>query len=67
MIVKMNEARCNKCGKKLDEFDVNGDYTLHKKIGYGSKHDGEDLNLTLCSDCLDELIDSCKIPPVDKI
>ena len=64
MIVSLNNVRCNKCGRILDDFDVNNDYSIHRKIGYGSGHDGELLELRLCSDCLDELIEACKISPV---
>lgn len=56
---------CNRCGKKFRSEDVHAGYSIHKKITYGSKFDGEDLVLDLCIDCMDNLIMSCEIPPID--
>ena len=58
------EFYCNKCGKKMDEFDVQEDFSFNQTLGYGSKYDGECLELDLCCKCMDELIDSCKIDPI---
>jgi len=56
---------CNKCGKEFDVYDTQEDFSIHRSnIGYGSKHDGCDLELDLCCNCMDEIIDSCKISPV---
>lgn len=60
----MEKRYCNICGKEFDEYDVQEDYSIEKKIGYGSKHDGETLSLHICVDCMDKLIDKCKIDPV---
>jgi len=57
---------CNMCGKELDVFDMDNDYSMAKKIGYGSVHDGDDIKLNLCSNCLDNLISMCKITPLIK-
>ncbi len=53
--------RCSKCGREISNgyFGVN-DYTMP----YGSKFDYDTMNLTLCVDCLDELVLSCKINPI---
>jgi len=59
-----NAVYCNMCGKKLDEFDLNQHFYLNKIVGYGSKYDGEEIRLRLCSDCMDDLIDSCAVSPV---
>lgn len=58
---------CNKCGKEFDIYDVQEDFTIHSQmIGYGSKYDGSSLQLDLCCECMDELIDSCKISPIEE-
>ena len=55
---------CNRCGKKLSLFDLQQKIHIHKKLEYGSKHDGEMVDIWLCNDCLDELIDDfCCITP----
>ena len=56
---------CNKCGKEMDIFDKQEDFTICKdRLGYGTKFDGEKLKIRLCCDCMEELIDSCKILPI---
>lgn len=44
---------------------------LHSHIGYGSKHDGDIIDLDICCDCFDVLIDKlakqCKINPIRHI
>jgi hypothetical protein len=51
---------CNKCGKDLN-------YSFHECYsgshvwivsGYGSRHDGTDMDFDLCCDCVDELLRS---------
>lgn len=55
---------CNLCGKELDIFDTQENFTIHKRIGYGSVHDGEQVHLRLCCDCFDRLVDECVVSPV---
>lgn len=55
---------CNKCGKHFDIWDTQEDFSIYRRLGYGSKHDGDDLELDICCDCMDELIDSCKVSPI---
>lgn len=42
--------------------------SIHDRIGYGSKHDGSMLDLDICPDCFDKLIDGfaekCAINPM---
>lgn len=61
---KDNATRCNRCGKTLDFWDVQEDYSLHRHLGYGTKYDGSNLDLQLCCDCMDKLIEECDISPV---
>lgn len=56
---------CNKCGKRLDIWDTQEDFSIYRnQIGYGSKYDGDSIELDLCCDCMDELIDGCKVSPI---
>ena len=57
-------AFCSLCGKELDDWDINNDIHIHKRIGYGSIHDGSMLGLRLCCDCLDRLIYLCRVNPI---
>lgn len=53
------------CGKDLDLFDTQEGFSFWSpQIGYGSKYDGERLELDLCCDCMDRIIEQCKISPV---
>ena len=54
---------CNICGKKFDILDANESFNIHKKLGYGTKYDGEILDLNICCSCMDELISKCKKNP----
>lgn len=56
--------RCNLCGKEFDFWDEQGAYELRKRIGYGSEHDGDWLELRLCCACVDDLISACAVPPI---
>ena len=60
----MNIRYCNICGSKMDVWDVQEDYTIHTRIGYGSKYDEEEIELHICCDCMDKLIDNCAISPL---
>ena len=45
-------------------WDETEHFHIHKKCGYGTKFDGEKLELDLCCSCMEELIDSCTISPI---
>lgn len=60
----MESIFCNKCGKMFSILDEQQPSCMCGKLGYGSVHDGDMLDLHLCCDCLDELIESCAITPV---
>lgn len=62
-----NKYICNYCGKELDFYDFQGDFTIHKQqIEYGSIHDGDSVHLQLCCDCFDKLVEDCKVNPIDE-
>ena len=58
---------CNHCGKELDFFDLQNDFSIHRRIGYGSIHDGDDVHMYLCSECFDNLVSECKVSPIEEI
>ena len=58
------ELICNKCGKTFDMWDMQEEFSIKKKLGYGTKYDGDDLDLCLCCDCMEKLIDSCILSPI---
>ena len=49
--------RCTMCNKILNEWDIQEDFSWHKWIGYGSKYDLNKLDLDLCCDCFDKVLD----------
>ncbi len=55
---------CNKCGKEFDVWDIQEDFSFVKTLGYGTKYDGDKLNLHLCCNCMEEIIEECKVSPV---
>lgn len=55
---------CNICGEAFNEWDIQEDYHFNKRIGYGSRYDEELLDLHICIECMDKIIDNCKITPV---
>ncbi len=57
---------CNLCGKELDLFDRQQQFTIHKRVQYGSRHDGENVRLNLCCDCFDLLVSNCRVSPVQQ-
>lgn len=59
--------RCTMCGKKLDAVDVYGNFSFQHRVGYGSKHDGDMVCLTLCSDCFDRIIDIISMMSKERI
>ena len=49
------------CGEDFDKLDETEKFRIHHKVGYGSIHDGDEIDLDLCCRCFDELLD-CIIP-----
>ena len=59
-----NNIICNKCGKTFDVWDEHEGFGIHKHLGYGTKYDGDDLQLNLCCECMENLIDECVFSPI---
>lgn len=56
---------CNCCGRELDVFDIQANFSItKKKIGYGSVHDGDGVDLRLCCNCFDSLVKQCSFSPI---
>lgn len=64
-MARQTTIRCNVCGKTFDQADRNQHFTMYARIGYGSKYDGDELMLDICTDCMDSLIDRCVISPLE--
>lgn len=58
----MIKCACNMCGKDFDEFDIQNNFGIHKKVLYGSNFDGGVINLDLCCDCFDKLMEEYILP-----
>lgn len=58
---------CNRCGKVLDLYDLQQDFTLHKQIEYGSMYDGCYVHYQLCCDCFDKAVAECKVSPIEGV
>lgn len=66
----MNKTICNICGKEFDMWDQQEKFGFHHQVGYGSKFDGDHINVNMCCDCFDELMDTyilpkCKVSPLE--
>lgn len=65
-------TRCNVCGKTVEQvFENQMPISIHDRVGYGSKHDGSMLDLDICCDCFDKLIEDfiekCVINPLHEM
>lgn len=60
----VEEIICNKCGKKFDIWDAQERFAIYRRLGYGTKYDGNNLELDLCCDCMEKLVDECIISPI---
>lgn len=61
----MSEKKvCNICGKELGVLDQDSDYTMCVRMGYGTNHDLEYAEIHMCCECLDHLVETCKVSPI---
>ena len=62
---------CSICGKQFDFYDEQLDCNFVRDIGYGSKYTGRGLDLNLCCNCFDSLLDEilpkCAINPMSEL
>lgn len=59
------EMYCNLCGSRFGFYDEQAEFSIHKHIGYGSKNDGAYVELDICCNCMDALIERCAIRPIE--
>lgn len=65
------KSRCNVCGSIFGVEDEDANIGLHKIIEYGngSKYEGHFIDLDICVDCFDKLIEKyssrCAISPIE--
>ena len=51
------ERICTMCGKKFDVWDEQQNFVVDREIGYGSKYDYHHIQMNLCCDCFDRVVD----------
>ena len=61
--MNIDDAVCNRCGRSLDFWDKQEDFSIIKKLGYGTKYDGQRLRYRVCCSCIEDLIFECVICP----
>ena len=61
---------CTMCGKKFDFWDTQENFCFDHHIGYGSKYDMQRVQIKLCCDCFDKVMDwvipQCKHNPMSE-
>lgn len=61
----METQKCNFCGKELDFWDKQNNFSFKGAVGYGSSYDGEFIEIHLCCDCFDKALN--KFSPKFKV
>lgn len=55
---------CNKCGRVFSIWDIQEDFSIKRNLGYGTIYDGDKLDINLCCECMEKLIEECVISPI---
>lgn len=55
--MKKMSCYCDRCGKAFDEWDRQESFAIKYFVGYGSKYDGETIDMDLCCSCFDHIVD----------
>ena len=55
--VRKHPTKCAMCGKEFDFWDYNESVHLRHAFGFGSKHDTNKIDVWLCAQCADKLMD----------
>lgn len=58
---------CNKCGRQFGKVDDISGFHHSGRFGYGSKYDGEEFEMDLCVECIDEFADACELSPINML
>lgn len=48
---------CNMCGNRFDFWNEQEDFSFQRYIGYGSRYDFSHIDICLCCDCFDKVMD----------
>lgn len=59
-----DETVCNLCGKPFDEWDQEENLCIHSYVGYGSKFDTSIVDMHICCNCFDSLVERCVKNPI---
>ncbi len=59
----MRKVICNKCGKQIGRMEAESSLHYHGMLGYASSYDGLEIEIDLCPNCLEWLMDELKIDP----
>ena len=52
------KKHCDVCGNKFDIWEQVNSFGIHNKPGYGSRYDTYKIDICLCTDCYDRMIDA---------
>lgn len=67
----MRKHFCNICGKEFDEWDSLNGFSVDVYPGYGSKYDGDNVQMDICCACFDKMVDvlteKCVYNPVVRL
>ena len=63
---KQTHKKCNMCGRDLDFWDLQEDFSIKRECGYGTIFDGDSLFLRMCCSCMEKLVESCVVSPVEE-
>lgn len=55
---------CNKCGRVFNIWDTQENFSIKRSLGYGTIYDGDKLDINLCCECMEKLIEECAISPI---
>lgn len=54
--------KCDLCGKVFNNYDEQEGFGLRYEVGYGSRYDGSSINVDICCDCFDKMMDEYIVP-----
>lgn len=54
--------KCTLCGKEFDMWDEQENFGFHYYIGYGSKFDTQKIDVNMCTDCFDKMLEEYILP-----
>lgn len=61
--MRVNTIHCDMCGKQFSIFDTQENFGFHyHNIGYGSKFDETSIDVDLCCNCFDKMMDEYVMP-----